>query len=530
MAQRMRARAYTVGSDIVFAAGQYAPGTPAGKRILAHELTHVVQQSLEPVDGYAAAEGITLSDRGDGFERTADMVAETVISGRRVRDLISANMPVGRRSAPRLLIQRSDGKTPEIPAGQVLVSPAAQAAATPLLNGMKIDAAQGAPFYRGEMVVGEITTQGDATIVFFQLKEGRLRAGIFSIKVPENPGAAIKAFTSFRGQAQQLARALQVSEVELMGAAVHNQKVAEMLERQHFVKSAEPLPESLGALPGETIDVYSKRFPVPGAAAPTATPASRPPVDVSRGATTMPGSAPTMPEPAAEVEAQIATAAPDALQPEVLPEMAAGEGVTASTSGVRVAAGGFEPAVAEFGGAALTIGVAIVLNLLERWVMASALENKTRREIKDLDPAIRDRVNGLAASIAKLQLHLDKGERVFANIRVDVFYFKTYGTYGQSYTDVEVTLGDVNITTKDLKFERNGERSGGQLKQYTVSAEVKVFTDAQLEQFRALSYEYLRVKRMLLIDPANQALLGDARRLRGEIGSTFGDRAWVLEP
>jgi hypothetical protein len=34
-----------VGDDIVFAAGRYAPGTAAGDRLLAHELTHVVQQS-----------------------------------------------------------------------------------------------------------------------------------------------------------------------------------------------------------------------------------------------------------------------------------------------------------------------------------------------------------------------------------------------------------------------------------------------------------------------------------------------------
>lgn len=38
------ALAYTVGHDIVFAAGQYAPETTAGRQLLAHELTHVVQQ------------------------------------------------------------------------------------------------------------------------------------------------------------------------------------------------------------------------------------------------------------------------------------------------------------------------------------------------------------------------------------------------------------------------------------------------------------------------------------------------------
>jgi hypothetical protein len=43
-AQRLGADAYTVGSDVVFAAGRYSPGTPQGQRLLAHEVAHVVQQ------------------------------------------------------------------------------------------------------------------------------------------------------------------------------------------------------------------------------------------------------------------------------------------------------------------------------------------------------------------------------------------------------------------------------------------------------------------------------------------------------
>ena len=44
-ARDVGANAYTVGEDIVFADGRFAPETPAGRRLLAHELTHVVQQS-----------------------------------------------------------------------------------------------------------------------------------------------------------------------------------------------------------------------------------------------------------------------------------------------------------------------------------------------------------------------------------------------------------------------------------------------------------------------------------------------------
>jgi Domain of unknown function (DUF4157) len=44
-ARAVGARAYTVGHDLVFGAGQYAPETLTGRRLIAHELTHVVQQS-----------------------------------------------------------------------------------------------------------------------------------------------------------------------------------------------------------------------------------------------------------------------------------------------------------------------------------------------------------------------------------------------------------------------------------------------------------------------------------------------------
>ena len=44
-ARDVNARAYTMGHDIVFGAGRFAPETNGGRRLIAHELTHVVQQA-----------------------------------------------------------------------------------------------------------------------------------------------------------------------------------------------------------------------------------------------------------------------------------------------------------------------------------------------------------------------------------------------------------------------------------------------------------------------------------------------------
>jgi Domain of unknown function (DUF4157) len=50
-ARDVSALAYTVGSHVVFGAERYAPGTPDGQRLLAHELTHVFQQAGSDTQG-----------------------------------------------------------------------------------------------------------------------------------------------------------------------------------------------------------------------------------------------------------------------------------------------------------------------------------------------------------------------------------------------------------------------------------------------------------------------------------------------
>ena len=62
------ARAYTTGSDIHFGPGQYAPDSDAGRRLLAHELAHVVQQSGS---GAAAASNAQLAAYAAAAGRSA---------------------------------------------------------------------------------------------------------------------------------------------------------------------------------------------------------------------------------------------------------------------------------------------------------------------------------------------------------------------------------------------------------------------------------------------------------------------------
>ncbi|WP_163508101.1 DUF4157 domain-containing protein [Fodinicola acaciae] len=79
-AQSVNAHAYTVGNNIVFQRDKYDPSSDAGKHMLAHELTHVVQQRSGPVDGTDAGGGIQVSDPSDRFERDAVANADRVMS------------------------------------------------------------------------------------------------------------------------------------------------------------------------------------------------------------------------------------------------------------------------------------------------------------------------------------------------------------------------------------------------------------------------------------------------------------------
>ena len=76
-ASALDARAYTIGQTIVFGAGEYAPATGQGRRLLAHELAHVAQQQ-QPGKGVTGDEAHS--------ERTADAAEHSIWTGTRVPD------------------------------------------------------------------------------------------------------------------------------------------------------------------------------------------------------------------------------------------------------------------------------------------------------------------------------------------------------------------------------------------------------------------------------------------------------------
>jgi hypothetical protein len=76
-AAAVSAHAYTVGRDVVFGAGRYAPASAEGRRLIAHELAHVVQQSAGGGTALQARLEVGAADAPE--EREADRAADAVL-------------------------------------------------------------------------------------------------------------------------------------------------------------------------------------------------------------------------------------------------------------------------------------------------------------------------------------------------------------------------------------------------------------------------------------------------------------------
>ena len=92
LAQRLNARAFTVGQNVVFGDGQFLPASESGRRLIAHELTHVIQQ------GYASrSAGWTVPEK----QMTSSLVRNNEPGTTNVRRVIwHPNVDTGEEVAP----------------------------------------------------------------------------------------------------------------------------------------------------------------------------------------------------------------------------------------------------------------------------------------------------------------------------------------------------------------------------------------------------------------------------------------------
>ena len=97
-ARAVGAIAYSIGRNVVFGAGRYAPALAAGRELLAHELAHVVQQ-----DGAPSALGrLSVMRSDESAEREARSAAAAIASGKSFRPQTRSGLALVRQRDPRV--------------------------------------------------------------------------------------------------------------------------------------------------------------------------------------------------------------------------------------------------------------------------------------------------------------------------------------------------------------------------------------------------------------------------------------------
>jgi hypothetical protein len=139
------AHAYAVGRDLVFGAGRYAPGSASGRRLIAHELAHVVQQAGSADAALQPTLSIGPVDAPE--EREARAAAERVAAPAATPGVPAPGGGVTRRAAvPRLMRDAEYPTAPQQAAVQEEVNPQHTAA-----GGAAVDPVVDAPGFRSQM-------------------------------------------------------------------------------------------------------------------------------------------------------------------------------------------------------------------------------------------------------------------------------------------------------------------------------------------------------------------------------------------
>lgn len=102
LSRQLGAKAFTTGQDVFFREGAYDPHSSDGQELVAHELTHVVQQSSGAVGGTGK---MTVNPPGDVFEHEADAIAKTVTGPRSAAE-VQRQMPEEEEEIQTKAIQR----------------------------------------------------------------------------------------------------------------------------------------------------------------------------------------------------------------------------------------------------------------------------------------------------------------------------------------------------------------------------------------------------------------------------------------
>lgn len=444
-AREVGANAYTVGDELVFRTGQFAPSTLAGKRLLAHELTHVIQQSgaslgarvlqRDPYDALSIEKlrALAKTDRkaaealwdrfsamsNEKLARYADPMAQTIYSQRSVPAKEAAGQ--GRFSSPEMQNRlQQDIATERAALKQQGVTRQTSSAVDPNVQaegGTIASARSDIPALENRAVIGRSPQAG-----------GEVNPGS-SFQPATDP----KLLPQTHGHAEQgIADQLEALLKDIPREQLKGRKVWILVEQAPcstcaqgttkaspnagvLQKLADRFPEVQFEI--KSLDTSALLKPQPKLTAPgsNGTPAV-PPGEAAGGIKAPAGQVPGLKlNPELPSGASAIAEAPRAGGIELAP---LGEGgIKAPRTGVMDAA---LVGAGEIGGivlgVVLELAIGAAIGLLLNWLMGLVEEAEIRSDVRKLDGPIRKRLQELAPQIIKLQ----QQGKVYCRITYDV--------------------------------------------------------------------------------------------------------------
>ena len=151
-AKNLNARAFTVGRDVVFGAGQYSPTAARGQKLLAHELTHVVQQNqmserlVHRQVGDARSMSITPEWAAD---LTDEQLAQQMMLLREYMDFLEPTNPEYESACENFCLLENEQATRDLRGRGLAVSPTSQSLSEfdPISSITSIEEAQADPLW-----------------------------------------------------------------------------------------------------------------------------------------------------------------------------------------------------------------------------------------------------------------------------------------------------------------------------------------------------------------------------------------------
>jgi hypothetical protein len=188
---------------------------------------------------------------------------------------------------------------------------------------------------------------------------------------------------------------------------------------------------------------------------------------------------------------------------------------TRITAGVRIAAG--------------TIVLAAI-QLLGTWLKSRLDGMHIKYEIERMEPAIHNEIAKRAEEVAHVQVN---GDKAYANVTISVLRIFgggiSLGLPQVSFAELAITSREVNVVGGTPPPPMNWTGPWLQRTEHTYSFEVKVFSDAELEDLGKLVEQYLALSDKLRRNAGSVELKQQRDVVRNIITERFGPKVWALQ-